>query len=547
MKNGIIFLLLLTLACTPKPKTEIAPWVRYDESEELAKNAEHKSRQMRYKLIQSKILDKNQIWEKVSAQLGYFSEEDYQTLKPLIFNQDIPTLQSHVESGSLTYEKLTQWYLYRIVKYENDKNKALQAIIDINPEAVNEARKMDKSRSENDHPIYGMPILIKDNINLEGIPTTAGSYALRSNMTSNAFIVDRIIENGGIILGKTNLSEWANYLCQGCPNGYSAVGGQTLNAYGPKIFDTGGSSSGSGVSMAANYAAAAIGTETSGSILSPSSKSSLVGLKPTVGLLSRGGIVPISSTLDTPGPMTRNVIDNAILLSAMSGEDDADHATKDNPKDKTYWEDLSSGDLTGMRFGVNKNFLEDSIYSLTIEKITALGGITIEFEPIEVNFEGFGSLLSADMKIDLPTYIKNYASKEITFESVSDIVEFNKLDTTIRVPYGQARFEGILEVDLSQEELEQLKEKLHAEALKFFETPMNAHQLDAVLSINNWNAGYAAAAFYPCLTLPMGYKTNGEPVGLTFIAKPFEEDKLLKMAFAFEQATKARKSPEGYK
>ena len=151
------------------------------------------------------------------------------------------------------------------------------------------------------------------------------------------------------------------------------------------------------------------------------------------------------------------------------------------------------------------------------------------------------------MKIDLPAYIKNYASKEITFESVSDIVEFNKLDTTIRVPYGQARFEGILDVDLSQEELEQLKEKLHAEALKFFETPMNAHQLDAVLSINNWNAGYAAAAFYPCLTLPMGYKTNGEPVGLTFIAKPFEEDNLLKMAFAFEQATKARKSPEGYK
>lgn len=547
MKNLILLLLLFTIACTQKPKTEIAPWVSYDESEELAENADHKSRQMRFKLIQSKILHKNEVWKSVSDQLGYFSEEDYQTLKPLIFDQDIPTIQSHVESGSLTYEKLTQWYLYRIVKFENDSSKALQAIIDINPEAVNEARKLDKKRFENNHPIYGMPILIKDNINLEGIPTTAGAYALRSNMTSNAFIVNRIIENGGIILGKTNLSEWANYLCQGCPNGYSAIGGQTLNAYGPRIFDTGGSSSGSGVSMAANFAAAAVGTETSGSILSPSSKSSLVGLKPTVGLLSRGGIVPISSTLDTPGPMTRNVIDNAILLSAMSGEDDADPATKDNPKDKTYWEDLATGDLAGMRFGVNESLLSDSIYSLAVVKIASLGGTLFGFKPEEVDFEGFGKLLSADMKIDLPNYFTNYGSKELTFESVSDIVEFNKQDTSIRIPYGQARFEGILDVDLTPEELKQLKEKLHAEALKFFETPMNENQLDAVLSMNNRNAGYAAAAFYPCLTLPMGYKADGEPVGLTFIAKPFEEDKLLKMAFAFEQATKIRKAPAGYK
>ena len=547
MKNVILLLLLFTIACTQKPKTEIATWVRYDESEELAKNANHKSQRMRFKLIQSKILYKNEVWKNVADQLGSFSEEDYQALKPLIFDQDIPTLQSHIESGSLTYEKLTQWYLFRIVKFENDSTKALQAIIDINPEAVNEARELDEKRVENNHPIYGMPILIKDNINLEGIPTTAGAYALRSNMTSNAFIVNRIIENGGIILGKTNLSEWANYLCQGCPNGYSAVGGQTLNAYGPRILDTGGSSSGSGVSMAANFAAAAIGTETSGSILSPSSKSSLVGLKPTVGLLSRGGIVPISSTLDTPGPMTRTVIDNAILLSAMSGEDDADPATKDNPKDKTYWEDLSTGDLKGLRFGVNENFLSDSLYSLAVVKIASLGGTIFGFKPEEVDFEGFGTLLSADMKIDLPNYINNYGSKELTFESVSDIVEFNKLDTLVRIPYGQARFEGILDVDLTSEELILLKDKLHTEALKFFETPMDENQLDAVLSMNNRNAGYAAAALYPCLTLPMGYKANGEPVGLTFIAKPFEEDKLLKMAYAFEQATKIRKAPEGYK
>lgn len=546
MKNGIFFLILFALACEQRPKTVIPAWVPYDESEELAKNADHESRKMQYKLIQSRILDKNEIWKNVSDQITYFSEEDYQTLKPLIFEQDIPTIQSHVQSGDLTYGKLTQWYLYRIVKYENDKDKSLNAIIDINPDAVKEARKRDKNKSAMDHPIYGMPILLKDNINMAGLPTTAGTHALRNNRTSNAFIVDRIKEKGGIILGKTNLSEWANFLCRGCPNGYSAVGGQTLNAYGRKMIDTGGSSSGSGVSMAANYAAAAVGTETSGSILSPSSKSSLVGLKPTVGLLSRGGIVPISSTLDTPGPMTRNVTDNAILLSAMSGEDSADPATKNNPKNKKYWQDLRSGTLNGYRFGVNKSLLKDSIYTQTIEKIVSFGGIAVEFEPAKLNFEGFGTLLSADMKVDLPNYFSEYAAEEVTFRSVADIVAYNEQDTLIRIPYGQARFEGILAVDMSPEDLVELKIRLHEEGVRFFEEPMVKHRLDAILSINNRNAGYAAAAKYPCLTVPMGYKENGEPSGLTFIARPFEEDKLLKMGFAFEQATKMRKFPKEY-
>ncbi len=546
IKNGVFILLILLFGCNQQPKTVITPWVPYDESKELAENAEHGSVKMRYKLIQSKILDKNEIWKNVSGQISDFSEEDYQTLKPLIFEQDIPTIQSHVKSGDLSYEKLTQWYLYRIVKYENDKNKFLNAVIHINPDAVNEARKKDQYKSNENHPIYGMPILIKDNINTESMPTTAGAHAFKSNNSSDAFIVERIKENGGIILGKTNLSEWANFLCLGCPNGYSAVGGQTLNAYGRKIFDTGGSSSGSGVSMAVNYAAAAVGTETSGSILSPSSKSSLVGLKPTVGLLSRGGIVPISSTLDTPGPMTRNVIDNAILLSAMTGEDKSDPATKGNPKDKTYWEDLKTGTLEGLRLGVNKNFLEDSVYKLTVEKIKSLGATAIEFEPEKINTEGFGALLRADMKTDLPNYINEYASEEILFRSVSEIVDYNKEDTLVRIPYGQARFEGILSTNMSNEDLVQLRKQLHKEGVRFFEKPMVENQLDAILSIDNRNARNAAMAKYPCLTVPMGYKEDGLPTGITFIARPFEEDKLLKMAFAFEQATKARKLPKDY-
>lgn len=546
MRKLTFLLLLFTFACKPQPKTTIASWTAYDETEELAENADHKSQKMRYKLIQSRILDKNEIWKNVSDQISNFSEDDYQELKPFIFEQDIPTIQSHIQSGSLSYEKLTQWYLYRIVKYENDRDKTLNAIIAINPNAVSEARKKDKNKSTLDHPIYGMPILLKDNINFEGLATTAGTHVLKNNYTSDAFIVERIKEQGGIILGKANLSEWANFLCSGCPNGYSAVGGQTLNPYGRKIFDTGGSSSGSGASIAANYAAAAVGTETSGSILSPASKSSLIGLKPTVGLLSRGGIVPISSTLDTPGPMTRNIIDNAILLSAMSGEDSLDPATKNNPKDKKYWQDLQSGDLNGLRFGVIKYLLKDSIYKLTIEKIVSLGGIAIEFEPTKVNFDGFGDLLSADMRIDLPNYIINYAAQNISLRSMEDIVDYNKQDTLVRIPYGQARFEGATKVGISPEDLIKIKKRLHQEGVRYFETPMVEHRLDVILSINNRGASYAAAAEYPCLTIPMGYSEKGEPSNLTFIARPFEEDKLLKMGFAFEQATKIRKFPKGY-
>jgi len=546
MKNVIFFLLLFSLACNQKPKTVISTWIPYDESEELAKNAGHQSGKMQFKLIQSKILDKNDIWKNVSQQIRNFSEEDYQKLKPLIFDQDISAIQAHIQSGALTYEKLTQWYLYRIVKYENDKNKFLNAIIDINPDAVREARKRDKNRSSSDHPIYGMPVLLKDNINMEGMPTTAGADALRNNNTSDAFIVARIKEKGGIILGKTNLSEWANFLSPDCPNGYSAVGGQTLNPYGRKIFDTGGSSSGSAVSMAANYAVVAVGTETSGSILSPSGKNSVTGLKPTVGLLSRGGIVPISGTYDTPGPITRNVTDNAILLSAMSGEDKADPATKDNPSNKKYWEELKTGSLSGLRFGVIKTFLKDSVYKEAIKKIISFGGIAIEFEPEQVNFENFTAVLSADMKADLPDYLNKYASDEVTFRSVSDIVAYNKRDSLIRIPYGQGLFTGILKSDISKEDLAKFKIRLNKEGVNFFEKPMAEHQLDAILSVGNRNAGYAAVAKYPCLTVPMGYTEKGEPTSLTFIARPFEEDKLLKMGYAFEQATRMRKLPEEY-
>lgn len=540
-----LLIVLLSASCAP-PKTLIPAWAPYDESLELAENADHESRRMQYRLIQSKVLDKNDIWKDLGPQISDFSEADYQQLKPLIFEQDIPTLQAHIRSGKLSYESLTKWYLFRIAKYENDRDKTLHTLIAINPDAVAQARERDKRRSDNDHPIYGMPILLKDNINTTGMPTTAGAVALTDNRPSDAFIAQRLKEKGAIILGKVNLSEWAYFFCDGCPLGYSAVGGQTLNPYGRKRFETGGSSAGSGTAMAAGYAVAAVGTETSGSILSPSSLNSIVGLKPTIGLLSRTGIVPISSTLDTPGPMTRNVTDNAILLSAMSGEDPTDPATKDNPKGKTYWQGLEWSSLKGLRLGVNQQFLEDSVYRVTVDKLRELGAETIVFEPEAMSFDGFITFLNGDMKEDLPKYLESYASSNISFRSVADIVAFNREDSLVRAPYGQALFEGIAAETISPEDLAHLKERFRQDGIHFFETPMQTHRLDAVLSINNWNAGHAAMAQYPCLTVPMGYRASGEPVGLTFIARPFEEDKLLKMGYAFEKATKARRPPADF-
>ena len=543
----ILTLVMITFACKQKAITVIPEWVPYDESQEVAQNANHEFVKMQYKRIQSQILDKNDMWRDVAPQIKNFSEDDYLRLLPMILEQDIPTLQSHIKLGTLTYEALTQWYLYRIVKFENDKNITLNAIVAINPNAVSEAREKDKHMAAENHPIYGMPILVKDNINVTGMPTTAGSHFLRNNMASHAFIIEKAKEKGAIILGKTNLSEWANFLFIGGPNGFSAVGGQTLNAYGRRVFDTGGSSSGSGVAMAANYAAAAIGTETSGSILSPSGKSSLVGLKPTLGLLSRSGIIPLASSLDTPGPMTRNVTDNAILLSAMSGEDPEDVETKDNPKDIKYLEGLETATLQGLRFGVNKNLLADSLYKLSVEKIVSMGGIAIEFEPIKIDFSNFGDLLSADMVIDLPKYLEKYASKNIKLRTMKEIVVYNREDSLTRIPYGQQEFEEASVIDYSPKELSLLRARLQSEGTRFFETPMAENQLDVILSIDNFNAGYAAAARFPCLIIPMGYTQTGQPTGITFIAKPFEEAKLLKMGYAFEQATKARKLPEEYK
>lgn len=553
MKKLLLLPLLLVsfVSCKSTPETPAVAsevlWEPYDETLELEEQADNENPRLRFKLINSGFSDKNDIWAPFSEELAAFPESKYEDLKPLILEKDIPSLQQSIKSGELTYSDLTLFYLYRIRKFESNNKMALNAIISLNTEVVEQARKKDAEGAEGQDnlSIFGMPILLKDNINTENMATTAGAIALAENSnTENAFIVDRLLDAGALILGKVNLSEWAYYFCEGCPLGYSAVGGQTLNPYGRKIFETGGSSSGSAVAVAANYAVAAVGTETAGSILSPSARNSVVGLKPTVGLLSRTGIVPISSTLDTPGPITRTVVDNAILLEAMTGKDSEDNASV--PAAGNYIESLETASLKGQRLGVMKSLLQDSLFAETVEKLGKLGATIIKYDAPKTSLDGFLTLLNIDMKHDLPKYLEAHAGKEVKVKSIQDIIDFNLQDTLLRAPYGQALFEGIAGDTTSFEELENVKTRLQEEGQGFFEGPMQEHNLDFVLSIDNYHAALAAVAKYPALAVPMGFAPDGEPTSLTFIARPFQEGKMLAVGAAFEKATPARKAPANY-
>ncbi len=517
-------------------------WQPYDETLEIAEQQNHTFNRMKYKLIQSKYLDKNEVFMPLYKAVAAFPEIRYETLLPLILEQDIPTIQGHIKNGVFTYEELTLFYLKRIYKYELNPKTSLHTIIALNPNVLEEAKALDKNKKNQNHPIYGMPILLKDNINTKGMKTTAGSVALVENSPkTDAFIVSQLRKKGALILGKVNLSEWAYYFCNGCPVGYSAIGGQTLNPYGRKKFETGGSSAGSGTAVAANYAVAAVGTETAGSIISPSSQNSIVGLKPTVGLLSRSGIVPISHTLDTPGPMTKNVTDTAILLDAMTGKDYKDAASVNNDVD--FYSELKFSTLKGKRLGVMKSLISDSIYSKIMAILKNAGAILIEYTPEKIDLPNFLTLLNLEMKVDLPVYLEKYTSENITVKNLEEVMAFNKLDSLKRMPYNQGLFDGIMKDTTSEANFVKIKYTLKENGTLFFEKPIKEHNLDAILSINNYHSAYAAVALYPCLTVPMGYKSTGEPIGLTFIAPSFEEKILLQLARAFEKENPLRKIP----
>ncbi len=518
------------------------------EAEKVQSDSTTNVEEIEFKQVDSKMINNDSLWKPFEADLSEFSTEVYEEVKALVFEKSIPEIQESIASDKLTYEELALFYLTRIKEYDRENELSLNSVISLNPDLIKEAREKDeqKGKTENQHPIFGIPVLLKDNINTSGVPTTAGSVALKDNETQDAFIVERLKENGALIMGKANLSEWANFFCEGCPNGFSTMGGQTLNPYGRKIHDTGGSSSGSGVAVAANLAPVAVGSETSGSILSPSSSNSVVGLKPTIGVLSRGGIVPISSTLDTPGPITKSVIDNAILLDAMAGVDKADPASTNAGEQKTvYYANLEKGTLKGKRFGAIKSLMEDTLYVRAINDLKNSGAEIVEFEAEEIDLPNFLRLLNLDMKKDLPAYLKNYGG-DVAYKNVQNVIAYNEKDSLNRAPYGQALFIGIVNDSATEKDFAAIKDTLKTNGTRFFEKPMTEHNLDAVLSINNYHAGYAAVAKYPAITVPMGYTSENQPKGLTFIGKPFSEEQLLQTAYIFEKTTKRRKTPEDY-
>ena len=538
MKNHLlIFLYLLLIGCNSSEQK----WMPYNESLEITNNKTHSLERMQFKLIQSKFNDKNIWFRELDNYLKDFSENDYEKLKPLIIEKDIPSIQTNIIEKKLTYEKLVLFYLFRIKKIEFNKNTYLNSIISLNPNIVLEARKKDKIKPESIYSLHGIPVLLKDNINFDGLPTTAGAEILKNNIADDSFVVKKLKESGAVILGKTNLSEWAYYFCVGCPLGYSAIGGQTLNPYGRKEFESGGSSSGSGAAISANLSSVSLGSETSGSILSPSSLNSIVGLKPTIGLVSRTGIIPISNTLDTSGPMTKNVIDNAIVFNSIMGFDQNDSHSKN--KININYNEIINSSLKDKRLGVFKSLLNDSLYIKTIEDIKKAGGIIIEFEPPKINFLGFRKILDVEMKNELPKYLSTYFKDNLNIKNISDIINYNLQDSLNRSPYGQKIFEGIVSDNTGKGEFEKLKVRLKKEGERYFNESLKKYSLDAILSINNYHAAYAAAAYYPCLTVPMGYNKSGLPSNLTFISSSYEENKLYQLGYAYEKLSNKRVAP----
>ena len=513
------------------------------EAEDLAAQQAHPNPRMQFRVL------REAMWAPLNDELDAFGEARYQALKPQILNQDIPALQLAVSQGQFSYTDLVLFYLYRIRHYESQPDRYLNALIALNPDVLNDARERDRQRSAapdpvNPHSVFGMPILLKDNIGTDGMDTTAGALALANNAAPDAFITARLREQGAIILGKANLSEWAYFFCNGCPLGYSAMGGQTLNPYGRKRLETGGSSSGSAVAVAANYAVAAVGSETSGSILSPASANALVGLKPTTGMLSRSGIVPISSTLDTPGPIARSVTDAVILFNAMTGYDQADTAM---PLLSTAaLLRLEQARLAGVRLGYFSRFMDTPRYAEAVERLRQQGALLFEIQQPDVQMQNFSDLLGGEMKRDLALYLAAQADSSVPVDSVDDVRNFNGADMDLRAPYGQALFDAVSASSLTDGQLVELRGALRDVARQVLQAPLAQLDLQALLSMNNSHAGFAAASNFPAITLPLGLNDEQAPIALTMIGPSFSEQMLTALAAAVEAVLPPRPLPGDY-
>ncbi|WP_096270881.1 amidase family protein [Paucisalibacillus globulus] len=464
-------------------------------------------------------------------------------------------LQEAMESGKLTAKELVLTFLEQIAAY-NQNGPKLNAILEINPDALFLAESLDNERTEKGARglLHGIPVLIKDNINTgDKMHTTAGSVALANHYAKeDAFLVKKLREAGAVILGKTNLTEWANFIAMDMPNGFSSLGGQVLNPYGPGKFDVGGSSAGTGAAIAASFAPLGIGTETSGSILSPASSNSLVGIKPTVGLISRTGVIPISSSQDTAGPMTRTVADAAILLGALTAEDINDPATTINPNRlANYMEYLNTDGLKGKKIGVSRTYLEGvseeelQLIESALEVMKKLGATIVEDIDLPTKFKGL-TVMVHEFKNGLNAYLKNVDSN-LSAHSLLELIQYNQNHADTALKYGQKIF---LESEsksgrlTESEYIEARLEDIRLSQTEGIDKAINENNLDALLFINNYGAGIAAKAGYPSITVPAGYTEEGKPVGVTFTGLAFSEPNLIELAYAYEQATNHRRAPQ---
>ncbi len=502
--------------------------------------------------------------------------------------------------GRVTATALTRNYLARIEAYDRD-GPVLNSVRELNPDALAIASKLDDTRPSVKRPLAGIPILLKDNIATgDKQPTTAGSLALEgARAKDDATVVKLLRDAGAVILGKANLTEFANMLAIDMPSGYSSLGGQVKNPYAPTLVDDrgipvvqpGGSSSGSAVAVAAGLCAASIGTETSGSLLYPASQNGLVTVKPTVGLISRAGIVPLSHSQDTAGPMTRTVRDAAMLLNVLAAKDPLDPVTERQKRPADYTADLANDAMKGARIGVPSDPsdpLNDCYYGklpprwvkVMIEAIKVLedlGAVIVRANmPTPGWIGGPGTTMAVlnrnllsrhagtvarppvvflyELKRDLNLYLKDWAANT-EIKTISDIVAFNEANAGKALRFGQDLFlaADITRGDLSEREYKSARAMdLLSAKTRGMDAYMNQHKLDAVLFPGSAGCVIAAKAGYPSVMVPGGFVSGADdkdtpdyPLGITFAGRAWSEHKLLRLAYAYEQASDMRKPPPG--
>lgn len=489
----------------------------------------------------------------------------------VVEDKNLATIASDFAAGRVTAEKLTALYLARIEALDRS-GPALGAVLALDPLAAESARGLDAERAGGRvrGPLHGVPILLKDNIEATGtLPTTAGSLALAENITGrDASVVARLRAAGAVILGKTNLSEWANFRSPKSTSGWSAVGGLTKNPYLP-THNACGSSSGSAVAVAASFAAVAVGTETDGSVTCPAAVNGLVGLKPTVGLLSRTGIVPISSAQDTAGPMTRTVTDAAVVLTVMAGSDVADPATKEADRRRVNYADaldpraLEGRRLGVMRFAMGYNPALDGLFDATLTDLRTAGAEIVEID----RFDGLDEIraheltvLLTDFRDEINAYLDR-APAAVRTRSLRDLIVFNQQQAAREMPhfrqelleesektagYDKTAYGALRDGNRRAAGTAGIDAMLRARGMDALIAPTTGPAWPIDLANGDRYEGSAttlpAVAGYPHLTVPMG-QLNGLPVGLSFIGPAWSEASLLAMGFAYEQRSHARRPP----